>query len=777
MAVLFKAYRDTNGEVIYVKEGSSQDLGIGPSAVRLPGLDRTTSNDENTNETPPASHTHTASEITDFDTEVQNNAAVAANTAKNSYPSADATKLAGIETGATADQNSTEVPFDPTGTNLAPASTNLDLVVKELDTRTAGPGGLDHGNLGGLGDDDHTQYHNDTRGDIRYYTKTLLDAGQLDNRYFTESELTSGILDTRYFTETELTSGALDGRYYTESEVDTLLGAKEDTANKGAANGYAPLDANSLIPTSYLPPTTIGETFVVADIPARDALTVGSGTGEVSSGDVVIVNDASADPQVTSGGASYRWDGSAYQRLIQPDAPVQSVNGQTGIVSLTTSDVSEGTSLYYTEARVNANTNVAANTTHRGITSGNPHSVTLTEAVTADSGTDVSASELETLTDGSDAAALHNHNSQYYTQTQLNSGQLDTRYFTETELTTGALDSRYYTESEVDTLLSAKVTGPASAVNNNIVYFDGTTGKLVKDSGFTILDEDDFASDSATAVPTQQSTKAYVEKDHSWVVNQAGHGFTITNNVPLPARLNGSTYELAQADDENTLSAVYITEIIDTDNFRVKHSGVHTATGHGLTVGQYYYLSATTAGGITSIEPLNSLDDVVYYVIDANTVLLIDNRPVDRESLEKYLIKVENTDIATNINQAAFTEVPITGTTVTNENTYYTVSGNGIQIDNTRSYRLTANIHYTSTGQRVALQGQFHVNGNPVGAIVSTGYIRNSNGHAEASLHLTEYLPLNATDVVTFRVRRESTITTAANMAATATSNLSIEAR
>lgn len=30
----------------------------------------------------------------------------------------------------------------------------------------------DHGDLTGLSDDDHTQYHNDTRGDIRYYIKT-----------------------------------------------------------------------------------------------------------------------------------------------------------------------------------------------------------------------------------------------------------------------------------------------------------------------------------------------------------------------------------------------------------------------------------------------------------------------------------------------------------------------------------------------------------------------------------------------------------------------------
>lgn len=35
---------------------------------------------------------------------------------------------------------------------------------------------IDHGLLLGLGDDDHSQYHNDARGDARYYTETELDA-------------------------------------------------------------------------------------------------------------------------------------------------------------------------------------------------------------------------------------------------------------------------------------------------------------------------------------------------------------------------------------------------------------------------------------------------------------------------------------------------------------------------------------------------------------------------------------------------------------------------
>ena len=38
----------------------------------------------------------------------------------------------------------------------------------------------------------------------------------------------------------------------------------------------------------------------------------------------------------------------------------------------------------------------------------------------------------------------------YYTETELDAGQLDNRYFTETELTGGELDSRYYTETELD---------------------------------------------------------------------------------------------------------------------------------------------------------------------------------------------------------------------------------------------------------------------------------------------------------------------------------------
>ena len=80
---------------------------------------------------------------------------------------------------------------------------DVEIVDKKYVDDAIGGALNDHGGLTGLGDDDHTQYHNDIRGDIRYYTKTALDAGQLDNRYYTETEVNviSGSLNSKIVTD------------------------------------------------------------------------------------------------------------------------------------------------------------------------------------------------------------------------------------------------------------------------------------------------------------------------------------------------------------------------------------------------------------------------------------------------------------------------------------------------------------------------------------------------------------------------------------------------
>jgi hypothetical protein len=51
------------------------------------------------------------------------------------------------------------------------------------------------------------------------------------------------------------------------------------------------------------------------------------------------------------------FDGTNFDFLIPPTAPVTSVNGQTGVVSLDTDDVPEGSRLYFTEERVDDRVN------------------------------------------------------------------------------------------------------------------------------------------------------------------------------------------------------------------------------------------------------------------------------------------------------------------------------------------------------------------------------------------------------------------------------------
>jgi hypothetical protein len=69
----------------------------------------------------------------------------------------------------------------PTGAAQGTAVVTDDLIVWGADSYFVNYGGqsggaTDHGALTGLLDDDHTQYHNDTRGDARYYTKAASDA-------------------------------------------------------------------------------------------------------------------------------------------------------------------------------------------------------------------------------------------------------------------------------------------------------------------------------------------------------------------------------------------------------------------------------------------------------------------------------------------------------------------------------------------------------------------------------------------------------------------------
>ena len=117
------------------------------------------------------------------------------------------------------------------------------------------------------------------------------------------------------------------------------------------------LDGNGKLLTSLLPALAIGDTEVVATDEARFALT----TAEVQKGDVVIVTGTNKTYRVVDDTKLNSADG--YAQILTPDAPVQSVNGETGNVSLDTDDIAEGSNnQYYTDARVQAKVETMSST-------------------------------------------------------------------------------------------------------------------------------------------------------------------------------------------------------------------------------------------------------------------------------------------------------------------------------------------------------------------------------------------------------------------------------
>ena len=173
------------------------------------------------------------------------------------------------------------------------------------------------------------------------------------------------------------------------------------------------------------------------------------------------------------------------------------------------------------------------------------------------------------------------------------------------------------------------VSGPASSVNNNVVFFDGTTGKIIKDSGLTLSGSNTGDETQATIQSklgtASASTSGYLTSTDWNTFNNKASGNIYTTNGNISAdrqvNLNGKNLSFTNGSGVGNFTAllddgVQVSQLtVDWGQILLDVQG--GGTGHnlliqptGVTVGGYYRLPNTapsvgqvlkcTSSGITS---------------------------------------------------------------------------------------------------------------------------------------------------------------------------------
>jgi len=121
----------------------------------------------------------------------------------------------------------------------------------------------DHGNLSGLSDDDHVQYHNNDRGDLRYYQKSEVDT------LITQAE------DRANHTGTQLASTISD---FNEAAQDAVGNALLDSAN---INFTYP-DVSNQITADLTDTGVVAGTYSLVTVDAKGRIIEGSNVGNAT---------------------------------------------------------------------------------------------------------------------------------------------------------------------------------------------------------------------------------------------------------------------------------------------------------------------------------------------------------------------------------------------------------------------------------------------------------------------------------------------------------------
>jgi hypothetical protein len=365
--------------------------------------------------------------------------------------------------------------------NIIEISTLNDAANEDLQIQID-EGKIDHGSIAGLGDDDHSQYHNDTRGDARYRTQSELSSNANAN-----GASLIGIEDAN----TQFVSTNVEGALDEAMDAAQAAQASADAIDDHSHSNKAVLDATTA-------------SFLIADESKLDGIEAGADVTDATNVDAA---GATMNSDASLVGNSYFLDEDNMASDSASKVPSQQ-SVKAYVDAEVAAAVAGGASF---EGDYNASTNSPDldTTPIAGLTKGDMYAVTVAGTFFT-----IECEAGDMLIAKQDSPTLEAH----WTVVQAN-------------LTPASIKSQY--ESNADT--NAFTDADESKLDGIEALADVTDATNVAAAGATMdsdaslagnsyfLDEDNMASDSATKVASQQSIKAYVDG-----LNFVASGETIT---------------------------------------------------------------------------------------------------------------------------------------------------------------------------------------------------------------------------------------------------------
>ena len=309
-------------------------------------------------------------------------------------------------------------------------------------------------------------------------------------------------------------------------------------------------------------------------------------------------------------------DGNGVLTFVVDDGAVDSVNGQTGTVVLTTSNINEGSNEYFTTARADARVNaLLPNTDSLSEGSSNLYftnarsraSISATSPALYDNSTGVISISSSALFTGKTTDDLTEGSSNLYYTTARQNTDFDTRLATKNTANLTEGTNLYYTDARVDSRLSSgsvtsNISTSGHVITNHLTPKTGNTitvaGNMEVSGNLNVVEKVDLLLQdnkivlnygNATArdafITVDRSGSGLANANISW--NETADKFATTNSLDVTGTLTGTTITDGTGSITGGVATAFssITSTALVGNLTGDSAGTHTGAVTGAVTG------------------------------------------------------------------------------------------------------------------------------------------------------------------------------------------------